>query len=102
MIIDIDSFYERVKNLLKENKKSLDDLMAIKDLSFNAKSTYFSMRQARNLPRADDVLRIAKFFDVSVEYLVTGCQSDNKEKIDRIVENLMISIEDIKNLKQGS
>jgi|GEM_PF-1017438 len=102
MIIDIDSFYERVKNLLKEDKKSLDDLMAIKDLSFNAKSTYFSMRQARNLPRADDVLRIAKFFGVSVEYLVTGCQSDNQEKIDRIVENLMISIEDIKNLKQGS
>ena len=99
MIIDIDSFYERVKNLLKENKKSLDDLMAIKDLSFNAKSTYFSMRQARNLPRADDVLRIAKFFDVSVEYLVTGCQSDNKEKIDKIVENLMTSIDDIKNLK---
>ena len=60
------------------------------------------MRQARNLPRADDVLRIAKFFDVSMEYLVTGCQSDNQEKIDRIVENLMTSIEDIKNLKQGS
>lgn len=102
MNIDIDNFYERVKNLLKEHKKSLDDLMAIKDLSFNAKSTYFSMRQAGNLPRADDVLRIAKFFDVSMEYLVTGCQSDNQEKIDRIVENLMTSIEDIKNLKQGS
>ena len=102
MNIYIDSFYERIKNLLKEHKKSLDDLMAIKDLSFNSKSTYFSMRQARNLPRADDVLRIAKFFDVSMEYLVTGCQSDNQEKIDRIVENLMTSIEDIKNLKQGS
>ena len=102
MNIDIDNFYERVKNLLKEHKKSLDDLMAIKDLSFNAKSTYFSMRQARNLPRADDVLRIAKFFGVSMEYLVTGCQSDNQEKIDRIVENLMASIDDIKNLKQGS
>ena len=102
MNIDIDSFYERIKNLLKEHKKSLDDLMSIKDLSFNSKSTYFSMRQARNLPRADDVLRIAKFFDVSMEYLVTGCQSDNQEKIDRIVENLMTSIEDIKNLKQGS
>ena len=60
------------------------------------------MRQARNLPRADDALRIAKFFGVSVEYLVTGCQSDNKEKIDKIVENLMASIDDIKNLKQGS
>ena len=98
MNIDINAFYERIKDLLKENKKSLDDLMSINGLSFNAKSTYFSMRQAGNLPRADDVLRIAEFFGVSVEYLVTGNQSSHKEKIDRIVENLTTIIDDIKNI----
>lgn len=92
MNIDIDSFYERIKNLLKEHKKSLDDLMAIKDLSFNSKSTYFSMRQARNLPRADDVLRIAKFFGVSMEYLVTGEEPDNSEKIKQAKELLYKTI----------
>ena len=98
MNIDIDNFYERVKNLLKEHKKSLDDLMAIKDLSFNAKSTYFSMRQARNLPRADDVLRIAKFFGVSMEYLVTGEEPDNSEKIKQAKELLYKTIETLDNM----
>lgn len=98
MNIDIDSFYERIKNLLKEHKKSLDDLMAIKDLSFNSKSTYFSMRQARNLPRADDVLRIAKFFGVSMEYLVTGEEPDNSEKIKQAKELLYKTIETLDNM----
>ena len=95
MNIDINAFYERIKDLLKENKKSLDNLMAINGLSFNAKSTYFSMRQAGNLPRADDVLRIAEFFGVSVEYLITGKLPDNKEKIAKIKSDLLGVIQDL-------
>ena len=103
MNIDFLVFFETVKELAKKKNMTIEMMIqSIEGLSFNSLNTYNSMRKARNLPRADDVLRIAKFFGVSVEYLVTGCQSDNQEKIDRIVENLMISIEDIKNLKQGS
>ena len=103
MDIDFLVFFETVKELAKKKNMTIEMMIqSIEGLSFNSLNTYNSMRKARNLPRADDVLRIAKFFGVSVEYLVTGCQSDNQEKIDRIVENLMISIEDIKNLKQGS
>ena len=54
------------------------------------------------MPDAEQYYQTAVALGVSVEYLVTGCQSDNQEKIDKIVENLMTSIEDIKNLKQGS
>lgn len=103
MNIDFLVFFETVKELAKKKNMTIDMMIqSIEGLSFNSLNTYNSMRKAGNLPRADDVLRIAKFFNVSMEYLVTGCQSDNKEKIDKIVENLMISIEDIKNLKQGS
>ena len=100
MNIDFLVFFETVKELAKKKNMTIEMMIqSIEGLSFNSLNTYNSMRKARNLPRADDVLRIAKFFGVSMEYLVTGCQSDNQEKIDRIVENLMISIEDIKNLK---
>lgn len=103
MNIDFLVFFETVKELAKKKNMTIEMMIqSIEGLSFNSLNTYNSMRKARNLPRADDVLRIAKFFGVSVEYLVTGCQSDNQEKIDKIVENLMTSIEDIKNLKQGS
>ena len=103
MNIDFLVFFETVKELAKKKNMTIEMMIqSIEGLSFNSLNTYNSMRKARNLPRADDVLRIAKFFGVSVEYLVTGCQSDNQEKIDRIVENLMASIDDIKNLKQGS
>lgn len=103
MNIDFLVFFETVKELAKKKNMTIEMMIqSIEGLSFNSLNTYNSMRKARNLPRADDVLRIAKFFGVSVEYLVTGCQSDNKEKIDKIVENLMASIDDIKNLKQGS
>lgn len=103
MNIDFLVFFETVKELAKKKNMTIEMMIqSIEGLSFNSINTYNSMRKAQNLPRADDVLRIAKFFGVSVEYLVTGCQSDNQEKIDKIVENLMTSIEDIKNLKQGS
>lgn len=103
MNIDFLVFFETVKELAKKKNMTIEMMIqSIEGLSFNSLNTYNSMRKARNLPRADDVLRIAKFFGVSMEYLVTGCQSDNQEKIDRIVENLMASIDDIKNLKQGS
>ena len=103
MNIDFLVFFETVKDLAKKKNMTIEMMIqSIEGLSFNSINTYNSMRKAQNLPRADDVLRIAKFFGVSVEYLVTGKEPDNQEKIDRIVENLMISIEDIKNLKQGS
>ena len=103
MNIDFLVFFETVKDLAKKKNMTIEMMIqSIEGLSFNSINTYNSMRKAQNLPRADDVLRIAKFFGVSVEYLVTGKEPDNQEKIDKIVENLMTSIEDIKNLKQGS
>lgn len=92
-------FWMRVKELLKAQNATQDKIA--KQINERA-DTFSKWIQKDRLPDAEQSYKIAVALGVSVEYLVTGCQSDNQEKIDRIVENLMISIEDIKNLKQGS
>lgn len=92
-------FWVRVKELLKAQNATQDKIA--KQINERA-DTFSKWIQKDRLPDAEQSYKIAVALGVSVEYLVTGCQSDNKEKIDKIVENLMTSIEDIKNLKQGS
>lgn len=91
-----DDFFERVKVLLKTKNITIKDFIESLDMNYEK---YNGLRRYKNLPRADEALKIANALNVSIEYLITGNQSDNKEKIDRIVENLTIAIEDIKNLK---
>jgi len=96
MRINPDIFYENVKLLVKNENTTIEKMLSsIDDLSIKALSSYNSMRQAGNLPRADDVLRIAEFFGVSVEYLITGKMPDNKEKINKIKDDLLNVIRDL-------
>ena len=91
MNIDFLVFFETVKELAKKKNMTIDMMIqSIEGLSFNSLNTYNSMRKAGNLPRADDVLRIAKFFDVSMEYLVTGEEPDNHSRIAAIREQLKV------------
>ncbi|MGI5065577.1 helix-turn-helix domain-containing protein [Treponema putidum] len=88
-------FWIRVKDLIKEKNTTQDKIA----LQINERADNFSRWiQKDRLPDAEQTYKIANALGVSVEYLVTGNQSNHKEKIDRIVNNLMTSIEDIKNL----
>lgn len=99
MNIDFLVFFETVKELAKKKSMTIEMMIqSIEGLSFNSLNTYNSMRKARNLPRADDVLRIAKFFGVSMEYLVTGEEPDNSEKIKQAKELLYKTIETLDNM----
>ena len=99
MNIDFLVFFETVKDLAKKKNMTIEMMIqSIEGLSFNSINTYNSMRKAQNLPRADDVLRIAKFFGVSVEYLVTGEEPDNSEKIKQAKELLYKTIETLDNI----
>lgn len=69
-------FYERVKNLVKEQNLSL--ISFLESLGINY-SSYKSAKQLNNLPRADEAVKIAKFLGTSVEYLVTGQDSNPAE-----------------------
>jgi transcriptional regulator with XRE-family HTH domain len=63
-------FYDRVKHLAKENK-GLTVQEFVLSIGLNHDS-YYSLKRAGNLPRADEALRIAQALDTTVEYLCTG------------------------------
>lgn len=67
-------FYERVKTLVKDNT-DLTLRTFIESLDMNYDS-YNGLKRYGNLPRADEALKIASALNTSVEYLVTGRESD--------------------------
>ena len=88
MNIDFLSFFDNVKELAKKNNMTIETVVqSIDGLSFNSINTYNSFRRAGNLPRADDVLRIAQFFGVPVEYLVTGNEVHRIDGFDKLPTN---------------
>ena len=82
-------FYERVKTLLKSKNLTLAE--TLKNLGISLDS-YKSCKRYGNLPRADEVCKLAQVLDTSVEYLVTGAESevvDTKAEILAALENLI-------------
>ena len=76
-------FYARVKHSAKDKNLSLQELL----ISVGMKqSSYYSLQQAGNLPRADEALLIAQALGTTVEFLVTGAEpeSTGKQALDEI------------------
>lgn len=82
----ISDFWDRVKALSKEKKITQDKLC--EDLNFNAGS--YKNRIARNVaPDVFDAEQIAKYLNVSVEYLVSGIDNNiYKNKLSEIAESI--------------
>jgi len=70
-------FFERVKFLVK-TKTSFTLRGFIEALGINYE-TYYSGRRLSNLPRADEAVKIAQALNTTVEYLVTGEDSNPAE-----------------------
>ena len=68
-------YYSRVKQLAKKKKKqTLQEFIFSMGLN---PDTYYSMKKAGNLPRADEALKVAQALDTTVEYLLTGTEPDS-------------------------
>lgn len=75
-------FYDRVKLLVKEKNTTIQDLIQSLEINFE---TYRSGKRFGNLPRADDAVKIAKALNTTVEYLVTGVDSNPyKEELEKL------------------
>lgn len=76
-------FYERVKELLKQNNLTLQATLEKVGINLDA---YKSCKRYGNLPRADEVYRLAIELNTTVEYLVTGKESNiYKDKYETLV-----------------
>lgn len=88
-------FPQRLKELLKAKKASQRELAEYLGITQQAVSFYCS---GKNYPDGDYILKIADFFGVSVEYLLTGYQPEEKA----IKDELKLSATAIEKLKAVS
>lgn len=73
----MNDFYERVKTLAKSQNKNLRELIESCGMNYDS---YNSYKRYGNLPRANEAVAIAKALHTTVEYLVTGEESDSAAK----------------------
>lgn len=71
-------FYERAKELAKKQNLSLISLLESLDINYE---TYKSAKRMNNLPRANEAVKIAQALHTTVEYLVTGEESDERRQL---------------------
>ncbi|MCQ2588765.1 MAG: helix-turn-helix domain-containing protein [Treponema sp.] len=89
------NFWQRVEVLL-ENKN-----LSRKELAANAKFDVSNIGKGikeGNIPAADTAVRIAKYLNTTVEYLVTGSYSDDKNNAQNEIDELYKNAEIIHRL----
>jgi transcriptional regulator with XRE-family HTH domain len=70
-------FRENLRETLERHDIQQKELAAQVDISLRGLENY--LREDPSMPSADKAVRIAQALDVSVEYLVTGSESQNKK-----------------------
>jgi transcriptional regulator with XRE-family HTH domain len=88
-------FYDRVKQLAKENK-GLSIQEFVLSIGLNHDS-YYSLRRDGNLPRADEALKIARALGTTVEYLCTGADT-GKPDTAPLIAHAQALLDGLKNL----
>ena len=73
----------------------LRDLKGLKDSDVSkgadvSKSTFSDWKSGRSTPKKDKLIRIANFFGVSVDYLMTGEENPKKKQADEFNEFIML------------
>ena len=75
-------FFSRIEDMLKEKKKTQKDMVSYIGISAQSFTNWKSMN---SIPSADVAVKIADYLETSVEYLITGKESDEyKNKYDDI------------------
>ena len=96
---NIDDFWDRVKNLCKENYATLKDFSVQIGLAPRAIE---NQRQTKANPKLEQLINMAYYFDVSLDYLITGLQTlpskSSQEKTKQLTANIKARL-DTKNFR---
>ena len=79
-------FYDRVKELVRIKKLSL--IPFLQNLGINYE-TYKSAKRLGNFPSADKAFHIAKALETTVEYLMTGQESDVMQELIELKKKIL-------------
>ena len=96
------NFWQRVEMLLEKQNLSRKELAAT--AKFDVSNIGKGIKEG-NIPAADTAVNIAKFLHTTVEYLVTGSYSNDKENAQKEVDELYKKaklIEDLNSLPPES
>ena len=79
-------FYERIKELAKKKNITVKNLIEACGINYDS---YNSCKRYGNLPRADETLNIARALNTTVEFLVTGEETNPlAEKVEKLEKKL--------------
>ena len=81
--MDFIDFYARVKSLAKAKKTTIEYVAKQAGLSL---ASYNAYRRHKNLPRADEALKIAQALGTTVEYLITGNEQESSASDKTLIE----------------
>lgn len=85
-------FGKRLRELRKENRLTQSETAKILGYGYTAISNY---EHGRNQPSIEDLIRIANFFDVSVDYLIGATDVRQKMQRDAQVKSMMHRISEL-------
>ena len=83
-------FIERIFNLL--DKKGISKNKMLSELKLS-KNSFLNWSERNTTPSGEVIIKIANYFNVSTDYLLTGKETDQTqaypENIQRIIDNLL-------------
>ena len=106
---DVEVWVKRINDLMIERKVNQQELAKACDISPSVISDYVGVRRKDKLktPKVDKLKKIAKYFSVSVDYLLgeNECETQSDEKIHEITGLSGVAIQNLKtvnNLQEES
>ena len=91
-------FWKRIKALIKEKHTTQAEMAKVCHMSLNTLKAWMSRN---TIPSLDVAYNLARYFGVSLEYLITGKEIDMAARIDDVLLSLKKADEKLRKIKRN-